>query len=121
MVNRRSGEDQFESCDRQDDRQQLLDEARRELATTEIRADRTSEHAAASNGNANVGSCFVLLRLPRSPEIELTRMNRAETAEAVFVLAHRIKISKGVRKIRPPFQSILKAAQVLHNGNGYRF
>ena len=40
--------------------------------------------AATSNGTVNEGSCLVLLTLPRSPEIELTRMNNAETAAALL-------------------------------------
>ena len=58
--------------------------------------------AATTNGSANKGSCLVLLMLPRRPEIELTRINSAETADAVFVFAQRIKISKGVRNMPPP-------------------
>src|SRR5260370_41610585 len=55
-----------------------------------------------TRGRANNGSCRVLLMLPARPEIELTRMNSAETADAVFVFAQRMKIKIGVRKIPPP-------------------
>jgi len=65
------------------------------------KSDRTSEHRGASNG-MRMWAAFRAAEVAEKPGIELTRMNRAETAEAVFVLAHRIKISKGVRKIPPP-------------------
>ena len=58
--------------------------------------------AAIANGKAKNGSCLVLVMLPSKPEIELARMKSAETAEAVLVLAQRIRITKGVKKIPPP-------------------
>ena len=41
--------------------------------------------AATTTGKAKSGSCLVLLILPSKPEVELTRIKSAETADAVFV------------------------------------
>lgn len=40
--------------------------------------------------------------LPSSPDTELTRIKRAETADAVLVRAQCMKITSGVRNMPPP-------------------
>jgi hypothetical protein len=54
------------------------------------------------NDQAKGGKYLVALRFPDRPETELTKMNSAETADAVFVLAHPINMTSGVKKIPPP-------------------
>ena len=53
-------------------------------------------------GKINAGKYPVEPILPVNPAMEFTRINRAETAEAVFVLAHPINITKGDKNIPPP-------------------
>lgn len=59
-------------------------------------------NALAINDQAKAGKYFVALRFPARPETELTKINSAETADAVFVRAHPINITSGVKKIPPP-------------------
>src|SRR5438445_8161755 len=58
--------------------------------------------AAPANGSTRLGIERVALRLPIRPAIELTKINMAEMAEAVFVRAQCMKITSGVKKIPPP-------------------
>lgn len=56
----------------------------------------------ATKDQAKVGKYFVALRFPARPDTEFAKINSAETAEAVFVLAHPINITSGVKNIPPP-------------------
>jgi hypothetical protein len=59
-------------------------------------------NALATNDQAKVGKYFVALRFPARPETEFTKTNNAETEDAVFVRAHPISITSGVKNIPPP-------------------
>ena len=59
-------------------------------------------NALAINDQAKAGKYFVAVKLPARPETELTKINTAETADAVFVFAHPINIASGVKNIPPP-------------------
>src|SRR5204863_2042697 len=58
--------------------------------------------AATAKGMAIAGNDLLAVQFPSSPAMELTKMNMAEMADAVFVGAQWRKITSGVRKIPPP-------------------
>src|SRR5262249_46361144 len=55
-----------------------------------------------AKGTAIAGNDLLALQFPSKPAIELTKMNIAEIAEAVFVGAQWRIITTGVRKMPPP-------------------
>ena len=59
-------------------------------------------NALTTKDQAKAGKYLVALRFPAKPEAEFTKIKSAETADAVFVFAHPIKIASGVKKIPPP-------------------
>ena len=58
--------------------------------------------AATARIQAKFGTARPLEMYPARPAIELTRMNKAETAAALRIDAQRQNRSSGVRKIPPP-------------------
>ena len=58
--------------------------------------------AATARIQAKFGTARPLEMYPTKPAIELTRMNKAETAAALRIDAQRQNRSSGVRKIPPP-------------------